>query len=145
MERRRWSYVIGVAALLALAAAAISFVRISDVGAALPSAIPQTGAESVKERASSTVTFEVSVPSTDTSVTAVPHQVTQGDTVNFVVTSSRPGMVAIHGLSEEVSVRPSHVARLSVVASRVGRFPLHFHSTEGAHFAISGLDVYPRD
>lgn len=71
------------------------------------------------------------------------HALAKGEVVEFTVRSPRTGAVAVHGL---LDVAPVHAGETITVAFRAiyaGRFPLHFHGEDGAHFEIAAVEVMP--
>ena len=74
---------------------------------------------------------------------AESHPVTQGDVVEFEVTSGRPGTIAVHGFTDLQPVVVGGVATIAFRTIYSGRFPLHFHGTDGSHIEIAALEVMP--
>jgi hypothetical protein len=91
--------------------------------------------------------YEVDVP-TETPPIGLPsgaiHQVAKGDVVEFAVASPRPGRVAVHGLFDAEPVQVGTVVKVAFRAVYTGRFPLHFHGSDGSHFEIAALEVLPQ-
>ena len=72
------------------------------------------------------------------------HSIAMSDVVEFRVSSSRPGQIAVHGLMDAVPVRADGVVTVAFRAIYTGRFPLHFHGADGSHFEIAALEVLPK-
>lgn len=67
----------------------------------------------------------------------------QGDVVEIVVTSQRPGAVIVHGLTDEKPVGADGQVIIKFRAIYSGRFPLHFHGDDGVHLDLMSLNVMP--
>lgn len=67
--------------------------------------------------------------------------VRKGDVVKITVSSRAAGAVGVHGLSPIYAIRPGEPISIKFRAIYSGRFPLHFHGTDGAHFALISIDV----
>ena len=80
-------------------------------------------------------------PASVSSPTTYP--IGQGDVVVFDVASPRPGLVAVHGLHDLQAVQIGGTVHVAFRAIYSGRFPLHFHGTDGSHFEIAALEVLP--
>ena len=72
------------------------------------------------------------------------HSIAMSDVVEFRVSSSRPGQIAVHGLLDVVPVQVDGVVTVVFRAIYSGRFPLHFHGADGSHFEIAALEVLPK-
>lgn len=68
----------------------------------------------------------------------------KNDVVRIRVSSSREGSVAVHGLLEAQPVRPGDTVVVAFRAIYSGRFPLHFHGSDGSHFEIAAFEVRGR-
>lgn len=69
----------------------------------------------------------------------------KGQIVSFVVSTSRSGAVGVHGLSEIEAIHAGATTRVTFRAIYSGRFPLHFHGTDGSHFELAAVEVRDRD
>jgi hypothetical protein len=89
--------------------------------------------------------YKIAVPeSTPESILSAREQtIKQGDVVEFVVTSRRPGTVVVHGLTDERRVVANAQLSMQFRAIYSGRFALHFHGDDGSHFELMALNVMP--
>jgi hypothetical protein len=71
--------------------------------------------------------------------------VKQGDVIEFVVTSPRPGVVVLHGLVEPQPIASGGQVTVAFRAIYSGRFALHFHGDDGSHFELVALNVMPAE
>lgn len=89
--------------------------------------------------------FRVEVVATDERPVTVPdsamHRVRRGGSIEFQIRSAAEGAIAVHGLSELVLVKPDRPAVVRFRGLYPGRFPLHFHGADGAHYEIAALEV----
>ena len=76
--------------------------------------------------------------------------VNQGDTVTLNLRSDRSGQLMIHGYEQELSGHEGELAvgdsgqtTLTFVATKSGRYMIHFHR-EDQHIEIAQIDVQPR-
>lgn len=67
----------------------------------------------------------------------------KNEVIEFVVSSARPGSVAVHGLLENRPVVVGGELRVAIRTVYTGRFPLHFHGDDGSHFEIAAIEVRP--
>jgi hypothetical protein len=65
----------------------------------------------------------------------------KGDVVTITVRSQTAGAVGVHGLSSIAAIHPGESIAIRFRAIYSGRFPLHFHGTDGAHFALISINV----
>lgn len=79
----------------------------------------------------------------DPTHTTWPETVKKGDVIEYSITSSRSGEVAVHGLMDPKIVSVGEVTRVKFRAIYSGRFPLHFHGANGSHFAVAEIHVMP--
>jgi hypothetical protein len=90
--------------------------------------------------------YDVRVPAVDPQEgipASATRPIAKGDVVEFRVASDRPGTLAVHGLTDLKPVVVGGVATVAFRAIYTGRFPLHFHGTDGSHIEIAALDVMP--
>jgi hypothetical protein len=76
-------------------------------------------------------------------LSATEHTISQGEVVEFAVTTRRPGFVIVHGLSDPLPLNVAGTTLVSFRAIYSGRFALHFHGDDGAHFELTSLNVMP--
>lgn len=67
----------------------------------------------------------------------------KNEVIEFVVSSARPGSVAVHGLLENRPVVVGGELHVAIRTVYTGRFPLHFHGDDGSHFEIAAVEVRP--
>jgi hypothetical protein len=70
-------------------------------------------------------------------------ELAKGSVVSISVSSPHAGAVGIHGLTDIAPIYPGKSVVLTFRAAFTGRFPLHFHGIDGAHFEISSLEIRP--
>jgi len=76
-------------------------------------------------------------------LSATSYSIPKGDVIEFDVASPRPGQVAVHGLHDLQAVQVGATVKVAFRAIYTGRFPLHFHGTDGSHFELAALEVLP--
>jgi hypothetical protein len=76
-------------------------------------------------------------------LSATEHTISQGEVVQFAVTTDRPGFVIVHGLSDMLPLDVKGTTLVSFKAVYSGRFALHFHGSDGSHFELTALNVMP--
>lgn len=76
-------------------------------------------------------------------LSATEHTIRQGEVVEFAVTTSRPGFVIVHGLTDMLPLDAAGTTLVSFRAIYSGRFALHFHGEDGSHFELTALNVMP--
>jgi hypothetical protein len=117
-----------------------------------PAAAPdESSHERASEKASistkneKVIRYEIAVPelTPENILSGREQTIKQGDVVEFVMTSRRPGAVVVHGLTDEHRVAANQQTSLQFRAIYSGRFPLHFHGDDGSHFELMALDVMP--
>jgi hypothetical protein len=69
------------------------------------------------------------------------YAVSRGDIIELRIDSPRAGAVAMHGILEEHQVRPTGAVFVRLQVKYSGRFPLHFHGADGAHFEVAVFEV----
>jgi hypothetical protein len=74
---------------------------------------------------------------------ATEHTISQGEVVQFAVTTDRSGFVIVHGLSDLLPLDVKGTTLVSFKAVYSGRFALHFHGSDGSHFELTSLNVMP--
>lgn len=79
----------------------------------------------------------------DPTLTAETYSVKKGAIIEYEVTSTRAGEITVHGLLEPQALVVGSVTKVVFRAFYSGRFPLHFHGTDGSHFAVSEIHVMP--
>ena len=67
--------------------------------------------------------------------------VQSGNVVKLTVSSEQAGAVGIHGLSTIEAIHPGESVVIKFRAIYSGRFPLHFHGTDGSHFELMAVNV----
>ena len=89
--------------------------------------------------------FRLSVPALAPAaiLSARDETIKQGEVVEIVVTSQRPGAVVVHGLTDEKPVGADGQVIIRFRAIYSGRFPLHFHGDDGTHLDLMSLSVLP--
>ena len=89
--------------------------------------------------------YPVAVPQEDpvSVLTATEHTISQGQVVEFAVTTRRAGFVIVHGLSDSLPLDVGGTTHVSLRAIYSGRFALHFHGDDGSHFELTSLNVMP--
>jgi hypothetical protein len=139
-------------AVTAFALASIYLVVKFSGGGGVPAARPRDEQRLTALNATSAATvgapdhvYEVTVPqSTPMSfLSATENTIHQGEVVQFVVTTDRPGAVIVHGLSDMQTLDVKGTTLVSFKAVYSGRFALHFHGTDGSHFELTALNVMP--
>ncbi len=69
----------------------------------------------------------------------------EGDIVKLTVSSRTPGAVGVHGLSTIQPIYPGKPVVVEFRAIYTGRFPVHFHGIDGAHFELLSINVSAED
>jgi len=89
--------------------------------------------------------YPVAVPQEDpvSVLSATEHTISQGQVVEFAVTTRRAGFVIVHGLSDSLPLDVAGTTHVSLRAMYSGRFALHFHGDDGSHFELTSLNVMP--
>ena len=67
--------------------------------------------------------------------------VQSGNVVKLTVSSEQAGAVGVHGLSTIEAIHPGESVVIKFRAIYSGRFPLHFHGTDGSHFELMAVNV----
>lgn len=67
--------------------------------------------------------------------------VQSGDVLKLTVSSHQAGAVGVHGLSTIEAIHPGESVVIKFRAIYSGRFPLHFHGTDGSHFELMAINV----
>lgn len=65
----------------------------------------------------------------------------KGDVVKLTVSSQHAGAVGVHGLSTIDAIHPGKSVVIKFRAIYSGRFPLHFHGTDGSHFELMSINI----
>jgi hypothetical protein len=142
----------GFAAVTAIAlGSAYLAVRIAG-GMGAPAPPPRGEQRPTPLKASSAATvaapdhvYNVAVPQVTplSFLSATEHTIHQGEVVQFVVTTDRPGAVIVHGLSDMLPLDVKGTTLVAFKAAYSGRFALHFHGDDGSHFELAALNVMP--
>lgn len=155
-RRRQLMLVAGAAGALALLTfVRLGLTRVTDRKASGELAVALYGAYCMPQPAAAIIAddmrvdcrYEVDVPATTPDDPVLPdnavHQIHQNDSVEFDVRSPRDGALAVHGLSSLTLIVSGTSRRVRFKAIYSGRFPLHFHGPDGAHFEIAVLEILP--
>ena len=72
----------------------------------------------------------------------------QGDSITFVVTSTRAGQFYVHGPEVQKTLLPGIKTSLTFTAQYSGRYYVHFHQinctdSDESHLELAVLDVMP--
>ncbi len=72
----------------------------------------------------------------------------QGDSITFVVTSTRAGQFYVHGPEVQKTLLPGIKTSLTFTAQYSGRYYVHFHQinctdSDELHLELAVLDVMP--
>ena len=65
----------------------------------------------------------------------------EGSVVSISAFSQYAGAVGVHRLSEIAPIHSGKPVTITFRAAFTGRFPVHFHGTDGAHFEIATVEV----
>lgn len=105
---------------------------------------PVPAAARVTPAQAAAVEVHVAVPEREPAVNASSRPIVarRGQVVRIAVASSTDGAVGVHGMSDIVPVRAGQTASLAFRLIYSGRFPLHFHGVDGAHFEILALEIH---
>ena len=68
-------------------------------------------------------------------------EVRLGEVVKLNVSSEQAGAAGVHGLSTIQPMHPGAPITVQFRAIYSGRFPLHFHGTDGSHFELIAVNV----
>jgi hypothetical protein len=136
--------------LFALGSAYVG-VRIAGIGGTPPARLHGKQQLTASKEASTAAVakpdhvYRVAVPPANplNFLSATEHTIGQGEVVQFAVTTDRPGFVIVHGLSDMLPLDVKGTTLVSFKAVYSGRFALHFHGSDGAHFELTALNVMP--
>jgi hypothetical protein len=105
-------------------------------------ALPPTAAQ-VRPQDIPNKEVSVRVPSENTSGTwnSPAVDVRLGDVVKLTVISKQAGAVGVHGLSTIEAIHPGESVAIKFRSIYSGRFPLHFHGTDGSHFELMAINI----
>ncbi|KHK55805.1 hypothetical protein PI87_12390 [Ralstonia sp. A12] len=121
--------------------------RLSPEGLARSFCVPIPASAKVAESEAADHAMVVQVPSvpSDSAADFRSVKAAQGEVIRFTVSSARAGAVGVHGLSDITPIQAGGTVTIAMRAIYSGRFPLHFHGTDGSHFELAAVEVRSAD
>jgi hypothetical protein len=105
---------------------------------ALPSPQAQVGLEAIPDKEVKVQVPDENIPDP---VNSPAIDVRLGDIVKLTVRSEQAGAAGVHGLSTIEAIHPGESIAIRFRAIYSGRFPLHFHGTDGSHFELMAINI----